>query len=64
MISLIKQTNYKVYMQYTVQLHCTLYHKDKCSVSQKAAREEDLRDECNGDLKGHYLSGQNYLGLF
>ena len=28
-------------MHYTVQLHCTLYHKES-SVSQKAAQEEEL----------------------
>ena len=50
-------------MQYTVQLHCTLYHKNQCSVNQKTAREEDLREEWNGDIKGHYSSGQNYVSI-
>ena len=30
----------KVYMHYTVQLNCTLYHKDQNSVSKKATWEE------------------------
>ena len=27
-------------MLYTLKLHCTLYHKDECLASYKAAREE------------------------
>ena len=30
---IIKQTNCKMYMHYTVQLYCTLYHKVMSSVS-------------------------------
>ena len=30
-------------MHYNVQLHFTLYHKYKDSVTQKAAQEEDLK---------------------
>ena len=39
-MQIIKQTNFKMYMHYTVQLYCTLYHKDQSSVSKKTAKEE------------------------
>ena len=32
-LSWTKQTDCEMYMHYTVQLHSTLYHKDKISVS-------------------------------
>ena len=48
-----------MYMHYTVQLYFTLYYKDQSSVSQKTAKEEDLREEWSGDLKGHFSSGQD-----
>ena len=31
--AIIKQTNYKMYMHYTVQLYFTLYNKDQSSIS-------------------------------
>ena len=43
--AIIKQTNYKMYMQYTVPLYCTLCHKVMSSVSKKAAKKEDLKEK-------------------
>ena len=37
-------------MYYTVYLKCILCLKDKSSVRQKAAQEEDIREKLNGDL--------------
>ena len=39
-----------MYMQYTVQLHYTVYYKKQSSVNQKVASEEDLRIKLNADL--------------
>ena len=49
-IYIIKETNCKMYMQYTVQLHYRVYPKELRSVDKKAAQEEDLREKWNGDL--------------
>ena len=58
-ISLLKQTNCKMYLHYTVHLYCTLYHNDQRSVSKKVACEEDLREKWNGDLWGHMEVARN-----
>ena len=42
---IIKETNYKIYMYYTVQLHSTFYQKYQSSVSPKISREEDLTEK-------------------
>ena len=49
-IYIIKETNCKMYMQYTVKLHFRVYPKELRSVDKKAAQEEDLREKWNGDL--------------
>ena len=37
---IIKQTHCKIYMHYIVQLHCTLYHRDQSTVSEKKKKQK------------------------
>ena len=43
--------NHNMYKHNTVHFHCTLYRKDNSTVTWKVAREEDLPEKWNNDLK-------------
>ena len=34
-----------MFMHYTVQLHCTLYHNNQSSLDENVAQGEDLKEE-------------------
>ena len=46
-----KQTNYKMYLHYTVHFHSTFYHKDQSSVSKKRTSEKSEMVTCEDNTE-------------
>ena len=43
-IQIVKQTNCKMYMHYTVQLYCTLYYKDRAQSVRSQQRKRTSQE--------------------
>ena len=48
-----------MFIHYTEQLHCTLYHNNQSSLDENVVQGEDLKEEWNDDLRGCYSSFRN-----